>query len=243
MVDAQKQASDSPLWSMFGTAFRDADGKIVAKSEAAWSGDEDSAGDLEGEIAQAERTRREYFVRIVIGVAGSSIIREHFVSDQEIGHVLRQSPVVPPRLLHTMSVGFKNFFRGEYVSAMYILTPMVEGIFRHVLKTAGHDVSTLNDATCTQEDMTISALYDSLGDELKAIFGTALTDDVHRVFLAKHGPNIRNGVAHALYQDEFAYCTDAFYGCWLIWHICCLPLVECWGDIFPIAQPDVWKLL
>ncbi|WP_198040731.1 DUF4209 domain-containing protein [Phaeobacter inhibens] len=90
-----------------------------------------------------------------------------------------------------------------------------------------------DDATGTQEDRTISALYDTLGDELKAIFGTALIDDIRRVFLSKHGPNLRNGVAHALHHDGAAYGPDAIYASWLVWHICCLPLAKHWNELFP----------
>ncbi|MGB6446094.1 MAG: hypothetical protein WBE48_18025 [Xanthobacteraceae bacterium] len=60
--------------------------------------------------------------------------------------------------------------------------------------------------------------------ELDSIFGKALTTDIENVFLKKPGPYLRHGLSHGLLHDGDPYAPDAIYACWLIFHLCMLPL-------------------
>ena len=80
--------------------------------------------------------------------------------------ILQQSPFVPHELLGTFSRGFLRFFQGDFTSAAYILTPLLENSLRHVLRMNGHDVTTFDDASQTQQDRTISVLFEQMRDEL-----------------------------------------------------------------------------
>jgi hypothetical protein len=125
----------------------------------------------------------------------------------------------------TFSIGFTRLFQGDFVSATYILTPLLESSLRHVLKSAGYDVTIFDDATRTQQDRSISSLFEQMRKELDEVFGTAVTTDIENVFLAKPGPQLRHAVAHGLLSDQAPYSYDAIYGCWLIFRLCLLPLM------------------
>jgi hypothetical protein len=86
------------------------------------------------------------------------------------------------------------------------------------------DVSNFDDAAGTQEDKTISALFEQMRSEMEAIFTRPLVADIEHVFLKKPGPSLRHGVAHGLLQDSSAFTADAIYACWLIFRLCCAPL-------------------
>ena len=107
---------------------------------------------------------------------------------------------------------------------MYILTPLLENALRHVLKLAGHDVTTFDDATQTQEERSISALFDQMRSELNEVFSPSIVTDIENVFLAKPGPHLRHVVAHGLLPDGGAYSPDAIYACWLIYRLSFVPL-------------------
>ena len=215
--DARRQMAEFPLSSLFGTVQMDNEGKTVARSLSGALGGEDATEEqLAPKIAQSESIRRGVTVRGMIEVARATIMLEHYLPEQTLFELLRHSPSVPPRLAGTAARGFARWFGGDMVSALCILTPMIEGILRHVLKQHDHDVTTFDDATGTQEDRTITSLYDAMRPELDAVFGQALTDDIHRVFLSKLGPSLRHGVAHALLSDGTPYGDDANYACWLI---------------------------
>lgn len=119
---------------------------------------------------------------------------------------------------------FTRFFQGDFISGLYILTPLLEASLRHVLKSHGHDVTKMDDATKTQEDRTISSLFEQMRDELDSILGMAIVTDIENVFLKKPGPYIRHSIAHGLLQDGEPYSDDALYACWLIFQLCMLPL-------------------
>ncbi|MBP1807604.1 DUF7380 domain-containing protein [Rubellimicrobium aerolatum] len=233
--EARESVAEFPLSSLFSQSYLDADGKTVAKAPGAGLGPDADEEGLEPQIARSESIRRAFAVRGQIEVARATIALEHHVAETDLRELLRWSPAIPPRLLHTMTRGFVRYFEGDMVAALYILTPMVEGLVRKLLKDHGHDVSTLDNATGTQEDRTITALYDALREEMDAIFGRALTEDIRRVFLSKMGPSLRHGVAHALLGDGTPYGEDANYACWLIWKLVIWPLVPHWKEI---TQPD-----
>jgi hypothetical protein len=106
-----------------------------------------------------------------------------------------------------------------------ILTPLLENSLCQVLKSQGHDVTIFDDATQTQQDRTISSLFEQMRPELDAIFTKSTTADIERVFLMKPGPYLRHSVAHGLLHDGDPYEADAIYGCWLIIRLCLIPLL------------------
>lgn len=226
--DLHKEASQAlranPLSGLFGATHLDRDGKVLHRTMAGSIGsDADSA--ILAQIMQAEKIRRHVLATGAIDVARQMIITGHYVSPDGLNSLLQLSPAVPPALAWTISHGFLRFLQGDFTGSTYILIPMLEAILRHLLRCAGHDVTTFDDANQTQEDRTISSMFDSMRAELDEILGTALTMDLENVFLKKPGPSLRHALAHGLLHDGSPFATDAIYGCWLILRLCLLPLV------------------
>ena len=159
-----------------------------------------------------------------IEAARHTIIDQHYLSDDTLASLLQYSPFVPPDLIATFARGFLRFFQGDFVSAAYILTPLLENSLRHILKGNGHDVTIFDDATQTQQDRTISSLFEHMRTELEGVLTTDITSDIERLFLNKPGPHLRHAVAHGLMHDGDPYGFDAIYACWLIFRLCLLPL-------------------
>jgi len=72
--------------------------------------------------------------------------------------------------------------KGDFTSALYTLTPLLEASLRHFLKLNGHDVTIFDDATQTQQDRTISSLFEQMRDELADSEGSrpGFRDDLAR---------------------------------------------------------------
>jgi hypothetical protein len=221
--DAAKSIRKHPLSSIFGTSHLDREGKVIHRSEGAGFGDANEAA-VRQQIAQAEGIRRMMAAFGQIEPARHAILETHYISDDVFAPLLRQSPFVPPGLVLTFSRGFARFFQGDFVGATYILTPLLENSLRYVLKTNGLDVSIFDDATKTQQDRTISSLFEQMRPDLDRILTTRITTDIESVFLTKLGPHIRHAVAHGLLRDGDPYGADAIYGCWLIFRLCLAPL-------------------
>jgi hypothetical protein len=101
---------------------------------------------------------------------------------------------------------------------------LLENSLRHVLKSYGHDATTFDDATQTQQNLTIPQLFGQMREELDAAFTKPITTDIENVFLNRPGPHLRHDIAHGLAHDGTPYGPDAVYGCWLIFRLCLLPL-------------------
>jgi len=221
--EALKAMQEHPLMSIIGTSHLDRDGKVIHRSEGGHAG-ENRASATYAQIAQRERIRRTLVAHGNIEVARITIVENYFLSDDVLGLLLSYSPFVPPDLLRTFSRGFTYFFRGDFVGALYVLTPLLENSLRHLLRVNGHDVSVFNDSMQTQEDRGITALFGQMRDELDAIFTKPITTDIDNAFLRKPGPYLRHAVAHGLLRDGDPQSADAIYGCWLIFQLCLMPL-------------------
>lgn len=226
IADAERSIREHPLSSLFGASHHDRDGKVIYRSEGADLGDSQDDSTLRQQIARDEGIRRHITASAEIEVARQGIVSSHYLSEEVFAALLEISAFVPRGLVMTYSHGLTCFFRGDFISGLYILTPLLEASLRHVLKSHGHDVTKLDDATKIQEDRTISALFEQMRPELDSIFGSAITTDIENVFLKKPGPYIRHSIAHGLLQDGEPYSDDALYACWFIFQLCMIPLYE-----------------
>jgi hypothetical protein len=223
-AEAEKSIREHPLSSLFGASHHDREGKVIHRSAGAGFGETESESALARQIAEHERYRRNIIAGGEIEVARQSIASNHYLADETFAQLLAHSPFVPWHTLMTYSRGFTRFFQGDFVSALYILTPLLENSLRYVLKSYGHDVTKFDDSRQTQEDRTISSLFEQMRQELDAIFGRAITTDIENVFLKKPGPYLRHSLSHGMLHDGDPYGSDALYGCWLIFHLCMAPL-------------------
>jgi hypothetical protein len=221
---AKASIKDSPLSTFFETAHIDREGKTLARSGASSKDGDNESGAIDQRIAQAESFRRAYIVGGRIDPARRMVIDHHALSDDVLLWLLAASPMVPPELRRTLANGFLRFFQGDMTSALYILTPLLEPIFRFVLKKAGHDVTVFDPNTKLQRDKILSNFFETMREPVEAIFSKELTADLDRVFNKRPGPALRHSLAHGLLHDGHPYEADAIYGCWLIYRLCVAPL-------------------
>lgn len=220
---AAKSIREHPLASLFAATHHDSEGKVIHRSDGAGFGDGENESALQRQIAEHERVRR-LVACSKIEAARQAIATDHYLSDDLFVNLLLYSAFVPRDAVGTYGRGFLRFFQGDFTSGLYILTPLLENSLRHVLKNHGHDVTSFDDSTMTQQDRTISVLFEKMREELDSIFGLAITTDIENVFLRKSGPYLRHSLAHGLLPDGAPYGADAIYACWLLFHLCMLPL-------------------
>ncbi|WP_219928195.1 hypothetical protein [Stenotrophomonas sp. HMWF003] len=223
--EAMEGMRKHPLGSLFGVQQHDSDGHVRFRSPGTDMRKIDPAA-LEHAIARQEGIYRETVVRGQIAVVVYQLASEHSVTLDEVFPLCRESPFVPPDLTETFSKGILAFLHGDMTSAMFILTPLLEASLVYVLK--GHDVDVVrhDEDSGTQEDMSITQLYKNHRGELEAIFSASVVDDIERVFLARSGPGLRHAIAHGTTSDGQAYSGDSIYACWLMWHLCLVPLFK-----------------
>ena len=74
--------------------------------------------------------------------------------------------------------------------------------------------------------MSLSQLFLQLRSELVDILGESVVEDFRRVFLLKPGPYLRHALAHGLLSDFDPFGHNAIYGCWLMYRLCMIPLIN-----------------
>ena len=220
---AVRSIQQHPLQSLLAGVHYDKDGKVVHRSEAATLRGDPGSSAIQREISHQESVRRNV-IGTAIEIARRNIMTRHFLPEGLLTAMLQHSAFVPQELVLTYSRAFLRFFRGDYTSALYTITPLLEASLRHLLKLNGHDVSIFDDATQTQQDRTISSLFEQMQEELDAALSKAITTDIENAFLIRPGPHIRHGIAHGLLHDGGPYGPDAIYACCLIFRLCVLPL-------------------
>jgi hypothetical protein len=223
IAEARRSIAQHPLSAMFGVQQHDADGYVRYRAQGAAPGQE-SPEALEHHISRDESTARSLIVEGQIRVVIRNLAERFPIGKEDLLPLCRESPFVPTDLSRTYARGLTAFCHGDMTAALAILTPLLEASLVYVLK--GHDIDVVrhDEDAGTQEDMTITQLFKNHREELDTIFGEAITADIDRVFLARSGPGLRHAVAHGTMSDLTPYTTDAIYACWLIFHLCLLPL-------------------
>lgn len=221
--DAVKAMKAHPLSGLFAASFHDREGKVRHASTGGRGFGTVNASDLDAQIARRQSIGRVVKVGL-LEVARNYIARSFYISPDILLPVLSPSPFVPEGKESTFAQGLRDFLCGDMTRALYTLTPLVEAGMRSCLKLSGYEVTTFDDASQTQEDKSISALYGDQRADIEAVFGSALTFNIEQVFLHPAGPSLRHGVAHGLLNDGDPFSHDGFYACWLVLHLCLLPL-------------------
>ncbi len=223
-AQALKSIEDNPLSSIFSASFHDRDGKVAFRTSGIDLNSAPTDESLRPTIAQGERIRRQIVAAANIQTARRLINEYYSITEETLLTLMNRSGFVPRELVRTYSKGFSRFFQGDFVSSIYILTPLLEASIRHVLKAHGHDVSKFDTTNKTQQDLTISAMFDQMKLQLVEIFGSAIVTDIDNVFLSQPGPTLRHDVAHGLLDDSAPFGADSAYACWLIFRLCMIPL-------------------
>ena len=223
---ARSQIKENPLSSIFSTVIMDREGKVIKRSEGGLSPDGPHETTIKHKISQNESMRRHIVTAGGIDVARQIIMDTSNVSIADFWCLLQYTPFVPNELRYTYAHGFCKFFQGDCISALYVLVPLLEASIKHVLKSLSVDVSVFDSTLEVREDRTISSIFENLRDDLIKIFSNKIVVNIDNVFLSKFGPHLRHSVAHGLLTDGDPFAPDAIYACWLIYHLCMIPLAS-----------------
>jgi hypothetical protein len=206
-------------------------GKTQARSPGFSSSGKEYERALEAKAVELRSMQRAFVTRPGILFALHHIRERYHVSEEVLASLLRESPFVPPEHIRTIVRGFEHMFNSDWTSASHILIPMLEAILRHVLRLNGKIVSTFDNASGTQEDMTITRLFDKMRDDLDEVFSVHVTTEIERLFLTEHGPQLRHQIAHALGGDGLLSSSDTVYACVFLFWLTCFPLYRHQDDL------------
>jgi hypothetical protein len=129
-----------------------------------------------------------------------------------------------------MALGFARLFQGDFMSATHLLIPQLEPCLRHLLKINGNDPAKRRDDG-TEEDLSLSGLYSRFRSDIEQILTPAIASEIDLLFNAKPGPALRHELAHGQISAAACFHQDVYYGNWLIYHLCCVPMIQSWDAL------------
>jgi hypothetical protein len=135
-------------------------------------------------------------VHFVVSPVLAKLRHEKGLDHTKLVEFLVESSQLPGTLAGLVSAGLERYYAGDLTSAVYVLTPTVEGVVREILMGHGIDVTPPRGGGY-RESMLGSMLAKP---ETEALFGKRLSDHFRFTLTDEEGGgmNLRNDVAHAL---------------------------------------------
>lgn len=228
--EARQAAEQAPLVAFMGGTQLDAQGKVVGSIPPLLPGAEPSWDWYKHQISRLESLKRGIFVKGQFEPVRRHLMQNFPLSQLHFGPITRSSPFVPAGYEDVFALGFARLMQGECISAAHLLLPQMENSVRYVLRQAGGDPSIIQ-ANMLQEDRSLSAMLDQQRAELERVFGEALVLEIELLFTDGSGPALRHTMAHGKLSADHCYGADVIYACWMVYRLCCLPLLPHWGEI------------
>lgn len=231
---ALESRENSPLSTMMGSSYLDADGKSAVQVDAAPTVEEPGEEWFKAAINKHEDIRRHIIVVGRFEPARLSITGRFAIGEHHLLPIVLHSPFVREDQAGLMSLGFTRLLQGDYRSAVHLLVPQLEPSLRYVLRLAGHD-PTIEFDDMTEEDVGLTALLGRLRPQLEERIPTDVILEVELLFHNRPGSALRHAVAHGLIGTGGCFSTDAVYACWLLYQLTCLPLLAYWAGLIAPA--------
>jgi hypothetical protein len=229
-IEALKAAKSAPLMAMMPAVHVDSEGRTESKSAGAPHEGEPNQAWFNRIIGQFEQVHRARTVAGAIDPARLAIQARFGIVERHFNAIVGLSPFIPDTQKPIVALGFARFFQGDFISATHLLVPQLEPCLRHLLKINGHDPSKRRDDS-TEEHLSLSGIYLRFRPELDEILTPAIASEIDLLFNAKPGPELRHELAHGQISAAGCFHEDAYYANWLIYHLCCLLILDGWDEI------------
>ena len=205
----------SPLVAHIPKVISSHDGRVIARTPGI-RGTTPSEEDEQEVWAQMVRVHYQTLTGLIaqasILPALQVIVEEPTLQTAHLIQLARRSPIVPIGRKALFGKALAFGFDYDFATALQLLTPQIENLVRTHLKQAGVSTSHL-DQDGIETENGLSALIDL--PEVPSIFGEDLAFEIKALFCDQMGPNLRNNVAHGLFEDQQTVSPDSVYAWWL----------------------------
>lgn len=168
----------------------------------------------------------EHYPRVVHGFiepAKRTILREHRLGPNDFFDFVAHNPMVPAGREYVFARGLDAWVRGDMLVATHLLIPQLENSLRILVERAGGRTTTLN-SEGLQQDRTLGSVLSA--GELEDILGPNVMFDLRCLLIERFGANLRNLLSHGVASYADVYSPAASYLCWLVLHLCVVPVLR-----------------
>lgn len=147
-----------------------------------------------------------------------AILGEHGIRRRDLFFLVAGNPFIPSGHEGIYVRGLQAGFFGDWLAAMHLIIPQVEGSLRHVFQQHGAVTSTLVEGIQQERDLNQLLWM----PEMEQIFGQDIAFDLRGILIERFGHNMRNESAHGLMPEGAFYQPASVYLWWLVLRLCWL---------------------
>lgn len=149
---------------------------------------------------------------------------EHRFDRDMITKICADSPVVPEGHAELWGAGLTFGLSGDYGPAVAILVPQVEQLVRVLLKRRGTHTLFVDEHTGVESEKSLGALLDM--PEAENALGAGMVVELKALLLVQGAANLRNDIAHGLFDDAAARTHTSAYVWWFCLRLVVWPLMS-----------------
>ena len=190
LAELKEQVKESPLLHMIQTKIMD---DKHARAQVGGVLD-----DMEGQLLLWLRDYMHFsapYMRIAI----EAIVRRFEISGRHFVGLMANSPACDPTHAAILGTGFEHYLRGDFLSALHLLTPQVEHLLRGILRSRAETQSVRREGE-VYEEMVLGGLLQH--ETVVAALGADIVWYLQGLLDDERCWNLRNRVAHGLLADR-----------------------------------------
>ena len=188
------------LNTIFPAAILGKGGKLIAKSGPVKKPDGTiDEGALKDNMERTAAMEMDYFAQILVSNTFEYIRSRFLIEESDIKKIVDVSCAIPEGRKESYTKGLMFGFSGDFLTALSILIPQIEGI---------EEIKSMHAV------LELEGVKESLDEDL--IFA------LNTIFCSKFGFNMRNNVAHGMLDDQAFQSFKALYIWWFALKFCYL---------------------
>jgi hypothetical protein len=173
--------------------------------------------------SQARDVDWPYRTAARIEPARRTIVAEHPARISDLAFIVQHNPFVPHGREILFLRGLHAGLHGDFPLAIHFLPPQIEHSIRTILAAHGVITSKL-EPDQRQDERDLGWLLTQ--PEMERVFSKPITFDLRGLLVERFGENIRNQVAHGMFEVEQMFSPTVCYVWWLALSLCCVPLIR-----------------
>ena len=211
--DAIHFITSSPLLSMMGHTVFGSDGRIISRTNGL-----NSFENLSMEKPEVWNNMVWHYMMFISLVVQSAILPalqiircEHNIQLFDLIEIVRKSNIIPIDRVEVFAKGLYAGFNSDFITSLHLLVPQIENMVRVHLQDVGVKTSIIENTTSIEQEKGLSNLV--IESAFYDIFGKDLGFEIKALFCDASGPNLRNNIAHGLFNQNEMKSVYSVY-CW-----------------------------
>lgn len=192
--------------AMFGSVLLNDQGHSVQQLQPIGDTGEDSNAFFNHMVRYVAERRK--FHAILVDIAFQRLQQYGNISEADLDILVQNNPMIPANRVEIIREGLYLALNGKLYSAMHILQPQTENIFRRLVRMCGDTVTFLKEDG-TEEFKPLSALFKS--DKLTECYDEDLIFTFRSIMDEPAGENLRNLNGHGLLEPAEGNGSGALY--------------------------------